>query len=59
MISTALRTGSALPQITPCPLLERFTQPQYGLNVIHKEAEEDFGLPRALTLETLQNEQYL
>ncbi|KAJ7286095.1 hypothetical protein C8J57DRAFT_1286719 [Mycena rebaudengoi] len=43
MISTALRTGSALLQITPCPLLDRFTQPQYGLNVVHKEAEEDFG----------------
>ncbi|KAJ7444827.1 hypothetical protein FB451DRAFT_1433746 [Mycena latifolia] len=59
MISTALRTGCPLPQITPCPLLDRFSQTQYGLNVIHKESEEDYGLPRALTLETLQNEQYL
>ncbi|KAJ7744984.1 hypothetical protein DFH07DRAFT_20255 [Mycena maculata] len=61
MISTALRTGCALPQITPCPLLDRFsaTSTQYGLNVIHKESEEDYGLPRELTLETLQNEQYL
>ncbi|KAJ7087768.1 hypothetical protein C8R44DRAFT_26769 [Mycena epipterygia] len=59
MISTALRTGCPLPQITPCPLLDRFSQIQYGLNVIHKESEEDYGLPRALTLETLKNEQYL
>ncbi|KAJ7709612.1 hypothetical protein B0H17DRAFT_915317 [Mycena rosella] len=59
MISTALRTGCALPQITPCPLLDRFSQTQYGLNVIHKESEDDYGLPRTLTLETLQNEQYL
>ncbi|KAJ6597201.1 hypothetical protein DFH09DRAFT_113905 [Mycena vulgaris] len=59
MVSTALRTGCALPQITPCPLLDRFSQTQYGLNVIHKESEEDYGLPRTLTLETLQNEQYL
>ncbi|KAJ6630533.1 hypothetical protein B0H10DRAFT_1981580 [Mycena sp. CBHHK59/15] len=59
MISTALRTGCPLPQITPCPLVDRFSSKQYGLNVIHKEAEEDFGLPRALTLDTLQNEQYL
>lgn len=59
MISTALRTGTALPQITPCPLLDRFSQTQYGLNVIHKESEEDYGLPRALTLDTLMNEQYL
>lgn len=61
MISTALRTGCALPQITPCPLLDRFanTNWEYGLNIIHKESEEDYGLPRELTLETLQNEQYL
>ncbi|CAK5277324.1 unnamed protein product [Mycena citricolor] len=58
MISTALRTGNALPQITPCPLVDRF-QTQYGLQVIHKDSEEDYGLPRTLTLETLQNEQYL
>lgn len=31
----------------------------HGLNVVHKEDEDDFGLPRALTIETLQNEQYL
>ncbi|KAF7322547.1 hypothetical protein HMN09_00033200 [Mycena chlorophos] len=67
MTSTALRTGCALPQITPCPLLARFqsqsqSQSQMhglGLHVIHKDAEEDYGLPRHLTLETLQNEQYL
>jgi hypothetical protein len=58
MISTALRTGCALPQITPCPLIDRF-QSQFGLHVIHKDSEEDYGLPRTLTLETLQNEQYL
>ncbi|EDQ99398.1 uncharacterized protein LACBIDRAFT_316563 [Laccaria bicolor S238N-H82] len=59
MISTALRTGSPLPQITPCPLLDRFMLRYHGMNVIHKDAEEDYGLPRSLTLETLQNEQYL
>ncbi|KAJ7047102.1 hypothetical protein C8F04DRAFT_1308883, partial [Mycena alexandri] len=58
MISTALRTGCALPQITPCPLVDRFSS-QYGLQVIKKDSEEDYGLPRTLTLETLQNEQYL
>lgn len=31
----------------------------HGLDVIHKEAEDDYGLPRTLTLDTLQNEQYL
>ncbi|KAG6818618.1 hypothetical protein H0H93_003419 [Arthromyces matolae] len=59
MISTALRSGSALPQISPCPLLDRFMSRYHGLEVIHKESEEDYGLPRTLTLETLQNEQYL
>lgn len=31
----------------------------HGLEIIHKEAEEDYGLPRNLTLDTLENEQYL
>jgi hypothetical protein len=31
----------------------------HGLDVIHKDSEEDYGLPRLLTLETLQNEQYM
>jgi hypothetical protein len=59
MISTALRSGSPIPQITPCPLIDRFMLKYHGLNVIHKEAEEDYGLPRTLTRETLENEQYL
>jgi len=59
MISTALRTGTPLPQITPCPLLDRFLLKYHGLNVIHREAEEDYGLPRNLTKETLENEQYM
>ncbi|THU98769.1 hypothetical protein K435DRAFT_720372 [Dendrothele bispora CBS 962.96] len=59
MISTALRTGTPLPQITPCPLLDRFLLKYHGLNVIHREAEEDYGLPRNLTKETLENDQYM
>ncbi|KAG6856699.1 hypothetical protein H0H87_001740 [Tephrocybe sp. NHM501043] len=59
MISSALRSGSALPQISPCPLLDRFMSKYHGLEVIHKESEEDYGLPRTLTLQTLQNEQYM
>lgn len=31
----------------------------HGLDVIHKDAEEDYGLPRTLSVETLKNEQYL
>lgn len=59
MISSSLRTGSPLPQITPCPLLNRFLLQYHGLNIIDKEATEDYGLPRSLTLDTLKNEQYL
>ncbi|GLB35374.1 putative ER transporter, 6TM, N-terminal [Lyophyllum shimeji] len=59
LICSALRTGSPLPQITPCPLLDRFMEQHHGLEIIHKESEEDYGLPRTLTLDTLQNEQYM
>lgn len=59
MIASSLRTGHPLPQITPAPLIDRFMLKFHGFDVIHKESEEDYGLPRSLTLETLQNEQYL
>ena len=59
MITSSLRTGSPLPQITPCPLLDRFLLQYHGLNVIHKSSEEDYGLPRSMTFDTLKNEQYL
>ena len=59
MVSTALRTGNPLPQITPCPLLDRFMVHTHGLNVIRHEADDDYGLPRTMTIDTLENEQYL
>ena len=59
MISSSLRTGSPLPQITPCPLLDRSMSIYKGLEVIQKEAAEDYGLPRTLSLETLKDLQYL
>ncbi|KAI0697464.1 hypothetical protein BC835DRAFT_1504792 [Cytidiella melzeri] len=59
MISTSLRAGHPLPQITPCPLLDRYMQNQHGLNVIRHEADDDYGLPRTMTLDTLANEQYM
>jgi len=59
MISNSLRSGQPLPQITPCPLLDRFMARHHGLNVIHQESEDDYGLPRTLTVDTLKNEQYL
>ncbi|KAI0060820.1 hypothetical protein BV25DRAFT_1871013 [Artomyces pyxidatus] len=59
MISTSLRTGGPLPQITPCPLFDRFVMYQHGLNVIRQEADDDYGLPRTMTISTLEDEQYL
>lgn len=59
MIATALRTGGPLPQITPCPLVDRYLLKYHGLNVIHSDAEDDYGLPRTLSLDTLQDEQYM
>ncbi|KIJ63943.1 hypothetical protein HYDPIDRAFT_112430 [Hydnomerulius pinastri MD-312] len=59
LISSSLRTGNPLPQVTPCPLLDRFMVRHHGLNVIHEESADDFGLPKTLTLETLESLQYL
>ncbi|KAK7688323.1 hypothetical protein QCA50_008695 [Cerrena zonata] len=59
LISTSLRTGTPLPQITPCPLLDRFMTYTHGLNIIRHEADDDYGLPRTMTIDTLENEQYL
>ncbi|KAG2070593.1 hypothetical protein BDR04DRAFT_1198344 [Suillus decipiens] len=59
LISNALHTGSPLPQITPCPLLDRFMVRHHGLNVVHEESEDNYGLPRMLTIETLEDLQYL
>ena len=59
MISTALRTGTPLPQITPAPLLDRFLREHPGLNVLQQEAADEAGLPRTVTFDTLQDEQYM
>jgi Aromatic acid exporter family member 2 len=59
MISTALRTGAPLPQITPCPLLDRFILYHHGLNVIRHDDDDDYGLPRTMSMDILKNEQYM
>ncbi|KAF9237247.1 hypothetical protein BU15DRAFT_88826 [Melanogaster broomeanus] len=59
LISSSLRTGNPLPQVTPCPLLDRFMARRHGLNVIHEESDDDFGLPKVLTMEMLESLQYL
>jgi hypothetical protein len=59
MISTSLRTGTPLPQVTPCPLLDRFILYHHGLNVIRNEEDDDYGLPRTMSIDVLKNEQYM
>lgn len=59
MISISLKTGNPLPQITPCPLLDRFMLRYHALDVFHKENKDDHGIPDSLTFEMLQNEQYM
>lgn len=59
LIAFSLRTGNPLPQVTPCPLLNRFMERRHGLNIVHEECEDDFGLPKVLTEETLESLQYL
>ncbi|KAG6371454.1 hypothetical protein JVT61DRAFT_9477 [Boletus reticuloceps] len=59
LISFSLRTGKPLPQVTPCPLLNRFMERRHGLNIVHEESEEDFGLPKVLSEETLESLQYM
>ena len=31
----------------------------HGLNIIRHEADDDYGLPRMMTMDTLENEQYM
>ncbi len=32
---------------------------QHGLNILRQEADDDYGLPRTITVSTLEDEQYL
>ncbi|KAF9261178.1 hypothetical protein L218DRAFT_981064 [Marasmius fiardii PR-910] len=59
MISHSLRTGDPLPQITPCPLLNRMMLKYHGLNVVSRDDDHDYGISRTLTPEMLENKQYM
>lgn len=61
MCSTALRTGSPLPQITPCPLTDRFFLFEIGQAglAITRDAEDDLGLPRVVDCKLLDDENYM
>jgi len=59
IISTALRSGTPIPQITPCPLLDRFLRFTYGFNVVPGEEGDEYGLPETATVDLLEDEQYM
>jgi hypothetical protein len=56
MINTSLRTGQPLPQVTPCPLLDRFLARQHGLAIY---ASNDFGSADTPEMSVLEDAQYL
>ena len=58
LISTALRSGTPIPQITPCPLLNRFLRYNHGFNVVQEE-DDEAGLPKTPTVDLLEDEQYM
>ena len=59
IISTALRSGTPIPQITPCPLLDRFLRFTHGFNVVPGEESDGYGLPATATVDLLEDEQYM
>jgi hypothetical protein len=40
-------------------LLDRFILYHHGLNVMRHEDDDDYGLPRTMSMDVLENEQYM
>ncbi|SOV05536.1 uncharacterized protein UDID_07553 [Ustilago sp. UG-2017a] len=72
MCSTALKTGEPLPQVTPCPLVDRFMDTPHGLHAYlppdptdtpggaHEGVEAILAtLPSKITMSTLQDAEYM
>ncbi|SPO32802.1 uncharacterized protein UTRI_05688_B [Ustilago trichophora] len=67
MCSTALKTGQPLPQITPCPLVDRFMDTPHGFNAyLPTEGSASSGvdeilatLPAKITMATLEDAEYM
>ena len=58
MCSTSLQNGSPLPQITPCPLFDRYLLFQPGFNIVREDEDDNLGLPVHVTMDTLRSETY-
>ncbi|WWC87577.1 uncharacterized protein L201_002467 [Kwoniella dendrophila CBS 6074] len=60
MCSTALRAGTALPQITPSPLVARFRMGKTkGLDLPHDPTDPSSELPSLVTVDVLESDNYL
>ncbi|OCF58351.1 hypothetical protein L486_04383 [Kwoniella mangroviensis CBS 10435] len=60
MCSTALRAGTALPQITPSPLVARFRMGKTkGLDLPHDPTDQSGDLPSLVTVDVLESDNYL
>lgn len=63
LCSTALKTASPMPQITACPLVDRFLLFEHGFDVTHTHGtappEWLEGLPKKITLATLADQEYM
>ncbi|GAC98298.1 hypothetical protein PHSY_005891 [Pseudozyma hubeiensis SY62] len=65
MCSTALKTASPLPQVTPCPLVDRFMDTPHGFNIAQDTTASGHmdeilaTLPSKITFETLQDAEYM
>lgn len=54
MTANAIKTGSALPQLVPCPLIDRF----YAKMDMIQETQAEGSLPKTVTRETLEDPGY-
>ncbi|KAK8861286.1 hypothetical protein IAR55_002105 [Kwoniella newhampshirensis] len=60
MCSTALRAGTALPQITPSPLVARFRMGKTkGLDLPHDPTDQHGELPSLVTVDVLESDNYM
>lgn len=64
MCSTALKTGEPLPQVTACPLVDRFLDTPHGFNIAQETGSRAIDemlatLPAKITLATLQDAEYM
>lgn len=58
MCATSIKTGMPLPQITPCPLVDRGYSAKLGVELSNKTEEIPHGLPTHIDFNVLQSQEY-